>query len=162
MLRSVEASVTVLWVPAETLNHQSRGNDPLIRVRRANNEGQGADTCCLPELPPLAACLAPVMACAGPPLKPLPPNALRCSDPLWTRPGPHHPFPDGQSLFSRFWVLIPSPGPRRGLGQQRLPNSPSSSLRSWQSPLYVSMILTTVDTSCEWLWYVLWWVAYFT
>ena len=27
MLRSVEASVTVLWVPAETSNHQSRGND---------------------------------------------------------------------------------------------------------------------------------------
>lgn len=82
MLRSVESSVTVLWVPAETSNHQSRANDPLIRVRRANNEGQGADPCCLPELPPLAACLAPVMATAGPPLKPLPPNALRCSDPL--------------------------------------------------------------------------------
>ncbi|XP_067601585.1 NUT family member 2G-like [Pseudorca crassidens] len=29
--RSVEASVTVLWVLAETSNHQSRGNDPLIR-----------------------------------------------------------------------------------------------------------------------------------
>lgn len=82
MQRSVEASVTVLWVPAETSNHQSRGNDPLTRVRRANNEGQGTDPCCLPELPPLAACLAPVMACAGPPLKPFPPKALRYSDPL--------------------------------------------------------------------------------
>ncbi|XP_059782388.1 NUT family member 2G-like [Balaenoptera ricei] len=33
MLRSVEASVTVLRLPAETSNHQSRGNDPLIRAR---------------------------------------------------------------------------------------------------------------------------------